>query len=67
MSCLVIACLCEGGGSVPWAQSLAKPHRTVCRTSCPSPLGFRIVKQSPAVLALSLSNEVLYYKWIGQL
>lgn len=45
----------------------ARPHRTVCRTSCPSPLGFRIVKQSPAVPALSLSNKVVYYKWIGQL
>lgn len=67
MSCLAIACLREGGGAVLWAQSLARPHQTVCRTSCPSPLGFRIVKQSPAVLALSLSNKVVYYKWIGQL
>lgn len=66
MPCLAIACLREGG-AVPGAQSLARPLSTVCRTSCPSPLGLRIVKLSPAVLALNLTKKVVYYKWIGQL
>lgn len=53
--------------AVSWVPSLARPRRTACRTGCPSPSCLRAVKQSPAILALSLSNKVVYYKWISQL
>jgi len=65
---LLHVCLCERRHeAVCWVQGLTWSHRAACRTGCPASLCLRAVKQSPAILALSLSNKVVYYKWISQL
>ena len=53
LSCYCMSvCVRERDEAVSWVQSLARPHRAARRTGCPS-LHLRVVKQSPAILALS--------------
>lgn len=51
MSCLAIACLCEGGGAAPWAQS-GKATEDSVQDKLPFSLRFQNSETEPSCTGL---------------